>query len=117
MGLLGGKAPQERHYEAPPNLVFQAMVVALSNSPKFSLETSNPLSLSCTFSTGVSFTSWGADMTASVIANGEASILRVSASAKFGFNMAWQGSKNSKDVDEFFDDVTQVLPQIMAQGR
>ena len=56
-------------------------------------------------------------MTASVIANGEASILRVSASAKFGFNMAWQGSKNSKDVDEFFDDVTQVLPQIMAQGR
>lgn len=118
MGFFSGMhGSQDRHYNVQPDLVFQAVMVAIGNSPRFSLNASDPRSLSCTFSTDVSLTSWGANMVASVIPNGGASILRVNVSAKFGFNALWQGSKNSKDVSEFFDEVTQALYQVIPQGQ
>ena len=110
MGLFGGNQDnQERFYNLAPDKVYAGIVSALNNSKRFTLKTEDELSCSCTFSTGVSMTTWGEKMSASVIPSGNGSKVSVTTAAKIGGNAIWQGSKNAKVISKFFEELSSAL--------
>lgn len=110
MGLFGGNQDaQERFYNMDPTRVYEGLKEMLGASQTFSLKNADDLSMSCTFSTGISMTTWGEKMNASVMPSGSGAKVTVSVAAKIGGNAMWQGSKNAKNLTRFFDALSESL--------
>lgn len=110
MGLFGGNQDaQERFYNMDPSKVYEGLKTMLGESETFSLKETDDLSMSCTFSTGMSMTTWGEKMSASIIPSGSGAKVTVSVAAKIGGNAVWQGSKNAKNITRFFDALSETL--------
>ena len=110
MGLFGGNQDaQERFYNMDPTKVYEGLKKMLDESSTFKLKEADELSMSCTFATGVSMTTWGEKMSANVMPSGSGAKVTVSVAAKIGGNAMWQGSKNAKNITRFFDALSGAL--------
>lgn len=105
-----GESVQERYYNVPPKDLYDAMERYLRDEgPRdgFKLKSCDPLSLGCTFGSGVSMTTWGETLTASVLPQGEGSIVRLGIASRLGTTaFAFQGMHNVKVATKFFDGVS-----------
>lgn len=110
MGLFGGnnRDAQERYYNAPVSQVYAAMKRMLENSNDFKLQSSDDVSCSCSFKSGISMTTWGEKLTASVVPSGEGSKVEVSIAANVSGGV-FQGKKNSQHFDNFFGALSSEL--------
>lgn len=107
MGFLGGQSNQERYYNRPIGEVFAALTAA-AQTPGFSLNKADDISMSVTFSTGVSMTTWGETVTASCHPTGDGTTVQVGATGK-AMSTIWQSGRNARVTDKFFNEVTAQL--------
>ena len=110
MGLFGGNNmdAQERYYNAPVSKVYSAMKHMLENSNDFKFQSSDDLSCSCSFKSGISMTTWGEKLSASVLPSGEGSKVEVSIAANVNGGV-FQGKKNSQHFEKFCNALSDEL--------
>lgn len=110
MGLFGGnnRDVQERYYNAPVSEVYAAMKHMLENSNNFKLQSSDDMSCTCSFKSGISMTTWGEKLTASVVPYSDGSNVEVSIAANVNGGL-FQGKKNSQLFDGFFNSLSSEL--------
>lgn len=101
----------ERYYNAPIGEVYGAMKHYLqSGQSRFTLKNADDLSCSCTFSSGISMTTWGENLTASAVPSGDGTLVRLTVAGKLGSTAAgFQNSHNVTIADEFFFGVSKTL--------
>ncbi|KAA8830159.1 hypothetical protein [Bifidobacterium tissieri] len=100
----------ERYYNAPIGRVYAAMKRYLEGRSRFTLKSADDLSCSCTFSSGVSMTTWGERLTASAVPSGDGTLVRLTVAGKVGSTaVGFQNSHNVTIADEFFTGVSSVL--------
>lgn len=101
----------ERYYNAPIGQVYSAIKHYLaSDQSRFTLKNTDDLSCSCTFSSGISMTTWGENLTASAIPSGDGTLVRLTVAGKVGSTAAGlQNSHNVTIADEFFTGVSGTL--------
>lgn len=101
----------ERYYNAPIGQVYEAMKRCLqSDQSRFTLKNADDLSCSCTFSSGISLTTWGENLTASAVPSGDGTLVRLTVAGKIGSTAAgFQNSHSISLADEFFSGVSGVL--------
>lgn len=108
----------ERYYNAPIGEVYGAMKHYLqSGQSRFTLKNADDLSCSCTFSSGISMTTWGENLTASAVPSGDGTLVRLTVAGKLGSTAAgFQNSHNVTIADEFFSGVSKTLSASKAGG-
>lgn len=101
----------ERYYNAPIGEVHGAVKHYLeSGQSRFALKNVDDLSCSCTFSSGISMTTWGENLTASAVPSGEGTLVRLTVAGRLGSTAAgFQNSHNIAIADEFFSGVSETL--------
>ena len=96
----------ERYYPAPPQETYEALVQAVHRLARF--KSQDDFSMAVSFSTKVSGWSWGASMSASVIPQGEGSIVRMGGEAHIRTNITAKGAE-SKNIVKLLDEVAKVI--------
>lgn len=101
----------ERYYNAPLADVYAGMKTVLSapeNSFKF--ESCDDLSCSVVFSSGISFSTWGEQLTASAVPSGDGTVIRLTVAGKVDApGLSFQSSHNLKVAERFFNDLSKAL--------
>lgn len=101
----------ERYYGRPVDQVYQAMKqFLLLHRDEFQLRNVDDLSYTCVFSSGISLTTWGENLTASVVPSGSGSIVRLTVAGKVGMTATgFQDAHSTKISNQFFNGVSAIL--------
>jgi len=96
-----------------PTLAFQALKAVAERS--YDLKTADDFSLSVTFSALMSGFTFGEKLSGQVIPSGEAATIRLSVAGNISTSV-FQASKNQKQIDKVFHEVTELLKEAVANG-
>lgn len=107
MKLFEQAGMQQCRYDVPPKQLYPLILQMLSQSKAFNLKAEGNPPMTCMFSTHVSLYTWGENMMAAVTPDGAGSIVGVSVNAKM--STLFQGSKNRKNIQRFFQELSAFL--------
>ena len=103
---FGGQTTLDRYVPVPPAQVFKALLRATNN--RFKVKKSDDFAMTVDFSSGASAFTWGENFSAQVVPSEGGATIKVSGVGKVGGQLMQQ-SRNSKLMNQLFDDVVQLV--------
>lgn len=96
-------------YPVPPEQTYQALLTTVNQSKKFTLKSRNDQQMACLFTTGMSLFTWGEELTASVAADQNGSMVTVSVKPRAFGTVLGQRRQQAKEIRTVLDAVAQQL--------